>query len=1649
MSARKLSSASQIPNPPSTDPAVNSWAQNSPVGQWPANVPAQYAVTFFNAAGETAFGPWGSMSGAGSALADLEEVPLDPSGQATGRNIYRQLQGFNVQLVGTINDNTTTVFQDTDTSVPLSPPTTAPDLPSQSWAQNTPIGQWPVGVQASYAVSFLNGSYETALGPWVPFSGGGYWALALLTDIPTDPTGQASGRNIYRQLEGFDPQLIGTIGDNTTTEFQDNSTTVPQRTLNIDSRLIEDYLHTDDILVDQSQPQPVAVFLNSEQETEALVINKAGELCHIYREPLSDSGWNIYGLGASLSSIAVVNSGTFWAIGACDGSLWQNNIGRWMQAPGLPGGAIAASVSAGPDGNVWAIGFGGALYQYSQSGGEWQVVDGVPSLSSCPVGVASSLWAVDSSDLNIVSNASGSWQTIGMLPNGDMPSQLAAGSDGSVWACGNSGNLYQYVNSQWQQMQGVSKLGGIAAVNANNLWGIVVSGVTASLMQYANGTWQQVQEAPTLQLSSVPALAAGADGTVWCLNAGQAWKYMGAGLAWQYAMMPTGMHGFTANRGITEVAAGQDPQKTQHAFLVQNGELFHSAYSSLTGWGKPEDIGVAGSWVGVTNQQDTGDLIMYAAASDGSLIVSTLADGQLSTQSVYVNGSLKGVKLQLSATSAEAWFIAGVVGPYLSVNWGTAANPMGTGIYAGIMWPVTPWVDNQPVGDPPTPPTMQGIIRLPWVQSENTFYTATVDGSGNIYVVFNIVWTGVNEFGLSGAYGSYNQLSGTSGSALSSAYATAAVIDSTGMARLYASDANNVLWVIRQTGGTEQDDDNPWTWTSWHPLGDNCTYLVTGPGGLGTSEFYTLDDNYFLNVLQQNSISLDWVATQVLMPTDVTVAPDYVAQYVTHLTVLDSNGNPASGVTINVSVVEPVSIWVAGTQYNLDSSTGLSLTSSFMGQIAVSSLALGLHTAQLTFSGTSLDQSYPVYPPQLAQNTLSSLTLTDLQSAQAQTQGGFPVPPSQPLLSDPNSPNVPTALTVIQDTFTLKANANITPTTVGTTLTRSSRRALRQRPTGDLGSGLGSWWSDLEDFPEDVYHGIQTGILKVQGVVVDETIQITLALEGLGQQVLSFTIETIHDVVNALHTAFAWVGAEVDKVVDWLKELFDWPDIVNTHTVVEYYVNQLLANLQNNLDPNSSQYVYSLIQTQFQNLIGQVNTAFANAEATFGQNASFNDNVQSVQVNPAVGNSALDGSGLKSSYGSNQSKCNYVHAKTNTYIAQGGTFGSSGGGGVTRMLGDPLGDFMVVVEQVLNPSNPANPFAQTLSQMQCQLQANLKNPNGLFDMAVCGFLDIVQDFVQLALELVEDLILALLPFAGQAFDDLNTLLNYPINIPVMSWLYRQIAQHPLTILDLACMVLAVPTTILYKLMFSAGAAPFTSAQVGSITSQSIPWPQIDGSSVGQALGSSRHRQLGTSPVMGELYLFSYFSYGFIDFFSDLDAAAKQNLVAVPPPPGTSPPEPAPDPGATFLSIAGIVLSAFTQIWSTPTTVLSTSPDDWTEADWLYLSTWGMGFAAWAWTVGFTMLSSVKQSPIFDEVGPLVTGALGGCAFGLGVATAIAEAGDSANYPAIYQAQAIVSPIPTLLKSLILTKNEVAQGLLLGTDAVCDTATAVLGFLEDV
>lgn len=112
--------------------------------------------------------------------------------------------------------------------VPFDAPDTAPTV--GPYTANQPIGSWKGGILARYGVSFFDSSYETPIGPFSAFDPQQrFFALPQLSNIetgPLDPDSPITGRNIYRQFnDGSEPELIGTINDNTTTTFTDTSTT--------------------------------------------------------------------------------------------------------------------------------------------------------------------------------------------------------------------------------------------------------------------------------------------------------------------------------------------------------------------------------------------------------------------------------------------------------------------------------------------------------------------------------------------------------------------------------------------------------------------------------------------------------------------------------------------------------------------------------------------------------------------------------------------------------------------------------------------------------------------------------------------------------------------------------------------------------------------------------------------------------------------------------------------------------------------------------------------------------------------------------------------------------------------------------------------------------------------------------------------------------------------------------------------------------------------------------------------------------------------------------------------------------------------------------------------------------------------------------
>jgi hypothetical protein len=1029
---------------------------------------------------------------------------------------------------------------------------------------------------------------------------------------------------------------------------------------------------------------------------------------------------------------------------------------------------------------------------------------------------------------------------------------------------------------------------------------------------------------------------------------------------------------------------------------------------------------MAGGW-DLPISKTLGNLSPGLPQFDGNLLVasesSNFSISEVKTGVLY-SPSDGYVKVQLTAASANAWFTACVYNNQLAVAWGTAAAPLGTGLSAGALWSVNAWLDGKSIS--PTPSASQ-VIRLPWVQSENTFYAAVVDDTGNVYIVFNIVNLGQPPYGPSGVCGCYNLVTG-SGTSLNAATTVGAVIDSTNMPRLYATDANNQLWVIRQTSSAGSNNDNPWTWTQWHPLGDDCTYMANGPGPLATSEFWTLDNSSFLNVLSQNPVSSNWETTQITIPVSVTAEPYYVAQYVTEVAVLNSNSTAAPGIPVTISVVEPLSIWIAGTQYNLDANTPQTVLSDQRGNLTISTVATSLHTAELSFSSLSLAQSYSIYPAQIAQNTLANAAQnpSTLQTANAQTQG-YPNPTSAPLTTA-SSATVASAASVISDTFTIKSNANISPgTNLEMSLSKSKAVTKNTASAGkaSLATSVGDFWNDLENYPEDVYHAVRTGILKIETVAVDiasQALSITLSLENLGTQVLNFVIHTIHDVASALQTAFAFIGAEVQRAIDWLKELFDWQDILNTKKVTEFVVAQYLTNLQNILSPSSP--LGNLLNENMGVLKNTINKAFENAESVFGQ-STIRSQVSSSPFDPRVGNGPLDGSSVQGGFSNNQSKSNYVHAKTQTYVSQGGTFSGAASSGYT-------GSIVSALEQILSPAT----FSPVCTQLQAQLSANLHNPRNLFDMGICAIFDIFQDLIDLALNVLEGVFNALLTLASDAIAAFQGMMTQTINIPVISWLYQQISGAPLCLLDLLSLILAAPATIIYKLVFGAGDPPFSPSDVQSILAGTVPWP---------AIGTQQQLQAETAipwntKLLSILAMTASIVYGYFDVTSDLAAYATMGQ-----------PFTKPNPIDTFVSASSLFSMAAITGYGAPIIAINKPESQRNGGDNITLALWGVNWVVVAVNIAFLVDQRCKAE--FTDYGLPFTIMFGCLETILGLTACFEYADSGSGYPPATSAQVMITPIPSVGKSLLYLEDPIALGVLVGGDIACDVTSGVLGVVS--
>lgn len=592
--------------------------------------------------------------------------------------------------------------------------------------------------------------------------------------------------------------------------------------------------------------------------------------------------------------------------------------------------------------------------------------------------------------------------------------------------------------------------------------------------------------------------------------------------------------------------------------------------------------------------------------------------------------------------------------------------------------------------------------------------------------------------------------------------------------------------------------------------------------------------------------------------------------------------------------------------------------------------------------------------------------------------------------------------------------------------------------TGAVGGS--SFWHDVCNFPHDLARAVRKAVITISDVTIDAEncfVQFTMAIANAGSQLMQIAIHTVEDVVSAVKTVFRYIGRAVDDAIHWLKALFDWSDVINTKRVFEAGLSGLLDRIGGNLDKSSPYYIGTLFDTFWTNdVIDVVQNAFSNAEQYFqpGQSVSA---VVGPTAPTQAGSDALHPDKVTSAQQSNGTQTNYVTSHVKTYGGNGGTYPSD-----TQSPGASTG---------MTGAYAQNQSVANINQVASTLQGLFSNLKDFADMVMLAVIQGLEDAAIAILKVIEDIVNALIDAISDAFTAFQTMLTRPLDIPVISWIYKQISGgDPLTILDLACLVMAVPTTLLYKLTFGmpGATAPFSQADVTDAQNHfgpgNFPWPVAaggSGTSLTAAQMSLRSFPLGGGGAM--LMIFNATTYAILDIFNDLEAYSGFQSKA---------PASAPDTFATVMSVSSVISTMISQWLTAPYDIFggqSTSAEKWT------IGLWGANFIPVL--SGIVFLIDQLKLWQYSYLGVGVACFTGVSLFAIGVATAVEQHKDtSGKYNGLYQAQSCIAAIPTALKPLTTVVGQYAQpagafamGILGVLDIGIDGANGILSFCEDL
>ncbi|HEX4254733.1 MAG TPA: PQQ-binding-like beta-propeller repeat protein, partial [Streptosporangiaceae bacterium] len=348
-------------------------------------------------------------------------------------------------------------------------------------------------------------------------------------------------------------------------------------------------------------------------------------------------------------------------------------------------------------------------------------------------------------------------------------------------------------------------------------------------------------------------------------------------------------------------------------------------------------------------------------------------------------------------------------------------------------------------------------------------------------------------------------------------------------------------------------------------------------------------------------------------------------------------------------------------------------------------------------------------------------------------------------------------------------------------------------------------WNDFDHFISNVVKGAESVAKMAWQATKDEVATVIHTVEKGIVTEYDLTISDLKDAVTAVTGFFKSVVADIKKVVQWLSAMFNWDHILSNHT---YIRNALTTG-----DPNNPTGIMDRLQlwvsgevtgkttdltTTLSGLSGQAVGSVGNtAQSVAGQT------VQTQQSGNSDPNAVYNQGGHN-----NANQCTWMQQKVNENAA-GGSVG--GGSGVTATPFDPaiilgaLSDFLASVETAVTTD-----FSNLPGEIETAVKSLLdsfSDPKALLSTALPDLMTVFKSMAKDLMDFGDDLANAVLKLLAALLDQVVSWIAQPISIPFVSDLYHLITGDQLSLLDLVCLLAAVPVTILLEVITGSPTVP--------------------------------------------------------------------------------------------------------------------------------------------------------------------------------------------------------------------------------------------------